>query len=185
MVKVSASAAPGTRLRFSSRVIAALPDTVAISQCTRPATRVSGCRSRWPPAMSMRPAGAATDMACLASETESAAEAAIVSATRLVMTCQVAGALRTGAAAMVLYRSMSMLLLSSQVLLDRGSRHGGCQVILGEPGGGQHGLQPPAQRPEDELAHAAPVQAGRQGGDCRQARCRGQITQSGESLGQS
>ena len=133
--------------------------------------------------MSMRPAGAATDMACSASERESAAEVAIVSATRPVMTCQVAEALRTGDAAMVLCRSMSVLLLSGQVLLDRGSRGGG-QVVHGELGGVEHGLQPQAQRLEDELAHPAPVQAGRLVGDCRQARRPGQLAQAGEGLGQ-
>src|SRR6185312_8542915 len=141
MVKVSAPAAPGTGLRFSSAVSAAVPDTVVISQCTRPAISVSGCRSRWPPATSIRPACAAADIACSASARDSAAAVAIVSATRPAMTCQVTEALRTGAAAMLLYRSMRVLLLRCQVLLD-GGRCGGGQVVDDELGGVEYGLQP-------------------------------------------
>ncbi|MGH3070299.1 MAG: hypothetical protein ACRDMI_17170, partial [Streptosporangiaceae bacterium] len=120
------------------------------------------------------PAKAATDMACSASNRASVAEVAIVSATRPVMTCQVAEALRTGAAAMILYLGMSVPLLVGKVLAENGSGRSG-QVAHGEPGGVKHGLQPHAQRLENELSHPAPVQAARLSGDRGQVRRHGQL----------
>src|SRR5689334_10118892 len=125
------------RLRFSSAVSAAVPEIVVIWQCTASAMRVTGCRSRCPPATSIRPAGAATAMACSASARNRCADLAMVSATRLVITCQVALALRSGDAAMVLCRNIGVLLDAGRGLVQ-GGLDGGGEVVLGKSAGVQH-----------------------------------------------
>ena len=65
-----------------------------------------------------------------------------------------------------------------------GSSGCGGQIVLGEHPGIQHGVQPSAQRLEHHLAHPSPVQAGRPGGNHRQAGRGGQLTQAGVGLRQ-